>query len=44
MKGIIKKIDYKGKSDKPEITIDYDSTLVTYSLKEIGRASCRERV
>ena len=35
--GIIKKIEYKGKSDKPEITIDYDSTLVTYTLKDFNK-------
>ena len=35
--GIIKNINYKGKSDKPEITIDYDSTLVTYSLKDFNK-------
>ena len=28
--GIIKRINYKGKSDTPEITIDYDGTIVTY--------------
>ena len=35
--GIIKNINYKGKSDKPEITIDYDSTLVTYTLKDFNK-------
>ena len=35
--GVIKKIEYKGKSDKPEITIDYDSTLVTYSLNDFNK-------
>ena len=35
--GVIKKIDYKGKSGKVEITIDYDSTLVTYTLKDFNK-------
>lgn len=35
--GIIKKIDYKGKSGKPEITIDYDGILVTYTLKNFNK-------
>ena len=35
--GVIKKIEYKGKSDKPEITIDYDNTFVTYSLKDFNK-------
>ena len=35
--GIIKKIDYKGKSGKPEITIDYDSIIVTYTLKDFNK-------
>ena len=35
--GVIKNINYKGKSDKPEITIDYDSTLVTYTLKDFNK-------
>ena len=35
--GIIKEINYKGKSDKPEITIDYDSNIVTYTLKDFNK-------
>lgn len=35
--GIIKKIEYKGKSEKPEITIDYDGTFVTYTLKDFNK-------
>ena len=35
--GIIKKIDFKGKSGKPEITIDYDSNIVTYTLKDFNK-------
>ncbi|MBR6690803.1 MAG: ATP-dependent RecD-like DNA helicase [Bacilli bacterium] len=35
--GIIKKIEYKGKSGKPEITIDYDGTFVTYTLKDFNK-------
>jgi exodeoxyribonuclease V alpha subunit len=34
--GVIKKIEYKGKSDKPEITIDYYGSLVTYQLKDFS--------
>ena len=32
--GVIKEINYKGKSGKPEITIDYDGNKVTYTLKD----------
>ena len=32
--GIIKKIDHKGKSNSPEVTIDYDGTKVTYNQKD----------
>lgn len=32
--GIIKKINFKGKNDNAEITIDYDSTIVTYKYKD----------
>lgn len=35
--GVIKKIDYKGKSGKPEITIDYDSIIVTYTLNDFNK-------
>jgi len=35
--GVIKKIDFKGKSGKPEITIDYDGALVTYTLKDFNK-------
>lgn len=35
--GVIKDINYKGKSDKPEITIDYDGNKVTYSLKDFNK-------
>lgn len=35
--GLIKSINYKGKNDKPEITIDYDSNIVTYSLKDFNK-------
>ena len=35
--GIIKKIDFKGKSGKPEITIDYDLNIVTYTLKDFNK-------
>lgn len=35
--GIIKNINYKGKSDKPEITIDYDGNIVTYQLKDFNK-------
>ena len=32
--GIIKDINYKGKNNTQEITIDYDGTYVTYQLKD----------
>ena len=32
--GLIKSINYKGKSDTPEVTIDYDGIYVTYSYKD----------
>ena len=32
--GIIKKINFKGKNDNAEITIDYDNTIVTYKYKD----------
>ena len=35
--GVIKKIDYKGKSGKPEITIDYDSIIVSYTLNDFNK-------
>ena len=35
--GIIKNIDYKGKSGKPEITIDYDSNIVTYTSTDFNK-------
>ena len=35
--GIIKEINFKGKSGKPEITIDYDSNMVTYTLKDFSK-------
>ena len=33
----IKFINYKGSSDTPEITIDYDGTLVTYPYKDFNK-------
>ena len=35
--GTIKFINYKGSSDTPEITIDYDGTLVTYPYKDFSK-------
>lgn len=35
--GTIKFINYKGSSDTPEITIDYDGTLVTYPYKDFNK-------
>lgn len=35
--GVIKSINYKGKSGSAEITIDYDSTLVTYTTKDFNK-------
>lgn len=35
--GYIKNIDYKGKSNSPEITIDYDNNIVTYSSKDFNK-------
>ncbi len=35
--GTIKFINYKGASDTPEITIDYDGTLVTYPYKDFNK-------
>ena len=35
--GVIKDINYKGKSGSAEITIDYDSTLVTYTTKDFNK-------
>ena len=35
--GVIKFINYKGDSDTPEITIDYDGTLVTYPYKDFNK-------
>ena len=35
--GIIKNIDFKGKSGKPEMTIDYDSNIVTYTSKDFNK-------
>ena len=35
--GIIKKIEYKGKSGSSEITIDYYGNLVTYKQKEFNK-------
>ena len=35
--GTIKFINYKGDSDTPEITIDYEGTLVTYPYKDFSK-------
>ena len=35
--GIIKNIEFKGKSGKPEMTIDYDSNIVTYTSKDFNK-------
>ena len=35
--GVIKSINYKGKSDKPEITIDYDGNIVIYTTKDFNK-------
>lgn len=35
--GIIKSIDYKGKSGSYEITIDYDDSLVVYKTKDFNK-------
>ena len=35
--GVIKEINFKGKSGKPEITIDYDYNIVTYQLKDFNK-------
>ena len=35
--GVIKNIEFKGKSGKPEMTIDYDSNIVTYTLKDFNK-------
>ena len=35
--GIIKNIEFKGKSGKPEMTIDYDTNIVTYTSKDFNK-------
>jgi len=35
--GVIKNIEFKGKSGKPEMTIDYDSNIVTYTSKDFNK-------
>lgn len=35
--GVIKEINFKGKSGKPEITIDYDGNKVIYTLKDFNK-------
>ncbi len=35
--GIIKNIEFKGKSGKSEMTIDYDSNIVTYTSKDFNK-------
>lgn len=35
--GVIKQVNYKGKSNKPEITIDYYGNIVTYSTKDFNK-------
>ncbi len=35
--GVIKDINYKGKSGHPEITIDYYGTIVTYQAKDFNK-------